>query len=163
LAFVSMLGIFACSAGSCTIAQRWLEKSCTKGATRSLEAELRAAGSHAERDLIAAYWHGSGTLGDEAAAEAGIQYDEVIAALNAGSTYGLSASEIAAFRADSKPVHIRQARDEYDSAYRRAALSGLGLLALPDGIAVLRSVARDPFSVDRDAAKQVLLRAGLHF
>ena len=156
-----MLVLVACSTGSCTIAKRWLARSCTVGASASLEAELRAAGARAERDLLDAYSNGSGSLADEVAAEAGREYEEVIAALDAGRSYGLSPAEVTLIRSESEQVHMREARNEFDRAYRRAALSGLGILARPEGIALLRRIATNPASVDRETAVAVLQRAGL--
>jgi len=160
LVLLGTLALCACSSDSCTIAQRWLERSCGVGEAHALDADLRAAGARAETDLIDAYLTGPGRLGDEVADEAGRQYDEVIAALDAGRSYGLSADEIAAVRSESRQAHVRDARGEYERAYRRAALSGLAVVGRREGLALLRRVAADPSSSDRETAMMALRRAG---
>jgi hypothetical protein len=159
LVLLGTLALCACSTDSCTIVRRWLEQSCGSGEAHALDAELRAAGARAEKDLIDAYRNGPGRLGDEMAAEAGRQHDEVIAALDAGRSYGLSAAEIAAVRSETREAHVREARDEYEQAYRRAALSGLAVVGRPEGLTLLRSVAADRSSPDRETAMVVLQQA----
>jgi hypothetical protein len=151
----------ACSTRSCSVTDRWLARSCTVGEDRALEVELKGAGAGAERKLIDAFVNGPGARADEVEAEAGREYDEIIAALNAGRTYGLPASEIAKLRAESKQVHMRQARDEYDETYRSDALSGLAVVASPGSVTFLQSIAANPNSTYREAARSVLQKAGL--
>lgn len=138
-------------------ALRWLNRDCNVGERARAEAALRSAGERAESTLIWAFGHGpSAERLDEIAGAAGSEYDEVAEALNAGLTYGLSAAEIASIRAVTRAEYVRSARDEFDRGYRAAALAGLGVLALPRGLALLRSLSADPNSPDRVIAVRAL-------
>lgn len=143
------------------VALRWLGRDCSVGERGHVEAELRSAGEHAETTLLWAFRHGppSERL-DEIAVAAGNEYDEIAEALNAGLTYGLSAAEIASIRAVPRAGHVQDARDEFDRDYRAAALAGLGVLALPRGVALLRTVANDQNSRDSAIAILALKVAG---
>jgi hypothetical protein len=144
------------------VALRWLDQDCDVGEEGRLDLELRQQGASAESTLIRAFEHGpDGAILDEVADEAGNQYDEVAAALAAGRTYGLSAAEIAEIGAISKAAHVQRERERFARQYRGAALSGLGVLALPRGIDILRSVAADQQSDERVIAGVALGRAGV--
>jgi hypothetical protein len=100
-------------------------------------------------------------LADEVANEAGREYDEVIDALDHNRTYGLTPSEIDAIRRETRPVHVRNAQDEFDDAYRRAALTGLAVIGRPQDVAFLRGIALDASSADSDKAVSALQYAGI--
>lgn len=139
------------------VALRWLTRDCTVGDRPRVERELRHEGARAEGTLIRAFEQGpSGELLDEAAVEAGSEYDEMAQALSAGLTYGLSGTEIDSIRAISRVEHVQSAREQFDRNYRAAALAGLGVLALPRGMTLLQRVAADPRSPDQTIARLAL-------
>jgi hypothetical protein len=142
------------------VALRWLSRDCNVGERGRAEAELRLEGARAESTLIWAFQRGpSAELLDEVGAEATSEYDEVAEALNAGRSYGLSAAEITSIRSVTRAENVRSAREEFDRGYRAAALAGLGVLALPRGVALLRSLAADSNSADRMIAVRALQAA----
>ena len=151
----------ACHTQPDAVAVKWLRQDCRVGGAGPIESELHAAGAAAETTLLLAYAGGSGVLGDRVAAEARRSYDEVIAALSAGRTHGLSQNEITEFRSRSREAHAADARLDFDVGYRRAALSGLAVIKGPRGIALLRRVALDAHSSDRTTAQKALARAGI--
>ncbi len=151
----------ACVPQSDRVATRWLRASCGSGETADSDVELRAAGDSAADALRRAYSGGSGHLADEAAIEAGKHYDQVIDALDHGRTYGLSTSEVDAIRRETKPVHVRRARDDFEDSYRSAALTGLAVIGRPRDLTMLRGIALDTSSDYRDAAASALEYAGI--
>lgn len=136
LALGSSLG---CVARRDPVAVRWLVHDCTVGEPGKLASELRAAGERAERTLIEAFKKGPRESAiDEVAAEAGLQYDEIIEALDAGRTYGLDQQEVAAFRAISRDEFIRGEVEHFRISFKSVAASGLTVIALPAGLKLVR-------------------------
>jgi hypothetical protein len=139
------------------VALQWLTRDCTVGERVRVEAELRRQGAPAERTLLQAFARGpSAELLDEVAAEAGNEYDEVAQALSAGLTYGLNGSQVDSIRAISREEHVRGTREDFDRNYRAAALTGLGVLALPRGLSLLQRLAADTRSPNRATARLAL-------
>jgi len=150
-----------CSRTTDPAAARWLRQGCAMGEPRVPETDLRMGGDSAAGELLRAYHDGPGRLADEIANEAGREYDEVIDALDHNRTYGLTASEIDAIRRETRAVHVRDARDDFEDAYRGAALAGLAVIGRPQDVALLRSIASTAGSADRDKAVSALRQAGI--
>jgi hypothetical protein len=122
-------------------AVRWLAHDCTVGERGKLAAELRAAGEPAERTLIEAHKEGPPkAVIDELATEAGLQYDEVIEAFDAGRTYDLDQDEIAEFRAITRQEFIRDEVDAFKAAFKSLAISGLIVVSRQTGLDYVRRV-----------------------
>jgi len=144
------------------VVTQWVLQNCRVGEQDTLETKLRTEGKAAERGLIRYYGDGPGSSTHaEIEAEAGRQFDEIIGALNAGRTYGLSGSEVDSIRADSRSEYIQAAVDDFDNGFRTATLKGLAVVGRPKGVKLLRRVATDPSSSDRQVAIAALAAAGI--
>jgi hypothetical protein len=146
------------------VVMQWMRQDCRAREEEPLEPKLKAGGEAAEQALLRYYDEGSeASTRSEVEAAAGRDFDVIMGALNAQPprTYGLSRDEVASIRAQSRPEYILEALEDFNDGFRVAALDGLAVVGRPEGVALLRRIAADHDSPDREAAIAALKSSGI--
>jgi hypothetical protein len=130
------------------VLREWLETTCALGQEARLRAELLSHAAALEPHLLAAFRDGPpAALLAQAESVAGARYDA-----------------LSAYRArhrrptppPARPEFVARARAQFDRGYRAAALGGLGVIGSRDGVNLLKKLAGDKSSPDREAAADIL-------
>ena len=139
----------------------WLSRNCAIGERGALERELQRYGSRLEPRLEQAFVNGPpADLRTQWLRIEQREQKEVVAAIDAGRTHGLSADAIAKLRIRSLVAPSDAVLNDRVEAYRSAALAGLGVIGDARAREFLRKVQSDPDQRGySDAAEHSLGRA----
>ena len=139
--------------------ERWLLNSCGVGDDLRPALELRAMGSTAGAQLIAAFREGPRRTSIEAVErQARERFARRRALLDRGIGLGLTPDQIALARAVSEQEFVEGTSSVFVRQYRGEALRGLAVVAGPDAREFLREVAADQDSGYRVVAELALRR-----
>lgn len=152
---IALIGVFLIAAlaglrecGARRSAERvfaeWMSRNCAVKEGGTLEAELLRYASRLEPRLEEAFLQGPPAAARaEGLRVAQRERNEVLAAIDAGKTHGLSAEAISRLRAESRERVTDRVLDDYVEGYRSAALAGLGVIGAGRAREFLEGIRRD--------------------
>ena len=138
----------------------WMNRTCGVGERGELERELRQHGPRLEHRLEEAFLRGpSEAERIQWRQVAKREWEEMVAAIDAGKTHGLTRQEISRLQTARLEGFSKAALDDYTEGYRSAAIAGLGIIGTERAGQFLRRIRDDPQHRDHsDAARLALER-----
>jgi hypothetical protein len=122
----------------------WMGTACSGGEKSDLEGELRRLSSRLEPEFEGAFLRGP-IEAEEAPRRQSAQKDwqEMITAIKAGKTYGLTPQEITRLQSRDADSFAQSAVEQYTVCYRSAAIAGLGVIATDPAVQFLERIGSD--------------------
>ena len=158
----AFLGLHQCrqSRSADQVYADWMNRSCAVGERGKLEGELRRYGSRLEARLEEAFLRGpSEAQKTQWRQVAQREWQEMVAAIDAGKTHGLTRQEISRLQTARLEGFSKGALDDYTEGYRSAAIAGLGIIGTQRAGQFLLRIRDDPQHRDHsDAARLALER-----
>lgn len=123
----------------------WMSRNCAVGERGVLELQLRRYSSRLEPRLEQAFLQGPPPAAKaQWLRVAQREREEVVAAINAGKTHGLSPDEISRLKARNMEGVSERDLDDLVESYRSAAMAGLVVIDTTSARQFLQSILRDP-------------------
>jgi len=158
----AFLGLRECrqSRAADQVHAEWMNRTCGVGERGELERELRQHGPRLEHRLEEAFLRGpSEAERIQWRQVAKREWEEMVAAIDAGKTHGLTRQEISRLQTARLEGFSKAALDDYTEGYRSAAIAGLGIIGTERAGQFLRRIRDDPQHRDHsDAARLALER-----